>query len=59
MLVVETGLELLPIGSFDGDRQVVVPAEHLLVRAEVEPGEVEVGEGVAMTDVEEEVRRAP
>ena len=37
---------------------MVVATEHLLVRAEVEAGEIEVGKGVAMADVEEEVRRA-
>ena len=37
---------------------MVVAAEHLLVRAEVEPRQVEVGQRVAVADVEEEVRRA-
>ena len=41
----------------DGDRDVVQPAEHLGVRADVQPGEVEEGQQVAVADVEEEVRR--
>ena len=36
---------------------MVVAAEHLGVRAEVEAGQVEVGERVALADVEEEVGR--
>ena len=44
--------------GLDRDREVVQPAEHLGVRAEVEPGEVEERERVAVADVEEEVRRA-
>ena len=39
----------------DRDRDVVQPAEHLGVGAEVEPREVEEGEQVAVADVEEEV----
>lgn len=37
---------------------MVVPAQHLHVRLQVETGEIEVGEGVAMADVEEEVGAA-
>ena len=35
------------------DGEVVVAAEHLGVGAEVEPGQVEVGDGVALAEVEE------
>ena len=54
---VEALLDAFPVAALDGDGQVVVAAEHLAVRPEVEAGEVEEGEGVAVADVEEEVRR--
>ena len=41
----------------DRDGNVMQPAQHLGVLAEFKAGEVEVGEQVAVTDVEEEVRR--
>ena len=50
--------QLLPARGLDADRHVVQPAEHLGVRADVEAGEVEEGEQVAVADVEEEVRGA-
>ena len=56
--VVEPLPQHLPLGGLDADRQVVVAAEHLPYGAEVEAGEVEEGQGVAVADVEEEVRRA-
>ena len=37
---------------------MVVAAEHFLVRPQPEAGEIEVGEGVAVADVEEEMCRA-
>src|SRR4051794_9849207 len=55
--VAELLAQPLPLLGLDGDRQVVEPAEDLGVGAEVEPREVEVGEQVAVADVEEEVRR--
>ncbi len=55
---VELLLEVVPACRLDRERDVVEPAEHLRVVAEVEPREVEEGEEVAVADVEEEVRRA-
>ena len=56
--VVELALEVLPALGLDRDREVVQPAEHLGVGPEVEAGEVEEREQVAVADVEEEVGRA-
>src|SRR5688572_6146919 len=53
---VEPAAQHLPLVGRHADRQVVVAAEHLAVRGQVEAGEVEEGEGVAVADVEEEVR---
>src|SRR3954453_6592860 len=58
VLTVQAVLQLLPRRWFHGDRQVMMSAEYLLVRAEIEAREVEVGERVAVADVEEEVRRS-
>src|SRR4051794_26331466 len=55
---VELVLEVLPPARLDGDGEVVEAAEHLRVRSDVETGQVEEGERVAIADVEEEVRRA-
>src|SRR5690349_7799927 len=55
--LVEAGPQDLPLRRRHADRQVVVAAEDLAVRWQVEAGEVEEGEGVAVADVEEEVRR--
>ena len=43
----------------DRDRDVVQPTEHLAVLPEVEAGEVEIGEIVIVTDIEEEVGGTP
>ena len=49
---------MLPALGLDRDGQVVEAAEPLGVGAEVEAGEVEEGDRVAVADVEEEVGRA-
>ena len=56
--IVEPRLEPVPLLGLDRDRQVMQPAEHLLVRADVETGEVEERQRVVVADVEEEVGRA-
>ena len=56
---VELGLEVGPALRLDRDGEVVEAAEHLGVGAEVEPGQVEERQRVAVADVEEEVGRAP
>ena len=56
--VAELGPEVLPALGLDRDGQVVEATEPLGVGAEVEAGEVEEGERVAVADVEEEVGRA-
>src|SRR3954447_6210092 len=50
--------QLLPAVGGDADSHVVQAAEHLGVGADVEAGEVEERQQVAVADVEEEVRRA-
>ena len=54
----EPVLDLEPGGLGHGYGAVVQSAEHLGIGAELEPGEVEECQGVAVADVEEEVRRA-
>src|SRR6266487_2101600 len=53
--LVEPAPQALPGLGVDADGDVVQPAEHLGVGAEVQPWEVEEGEEVAVADVEEEV----
>src|SRR3954452_4743984 len=50
--------QLVPALGLDADGHVVQPAEHLGVGADVQAGEVEEREQVAVADVEEEVRGA-
>src|SRR3954454_18643813 len=50
--------QLLPALRVDADGHVVQPAEHLGVGADVQAGEVEEGQQIAVADVEEEVRGA-
>ena len=54
---VELVAQVLPAPGLNRDRDVVQPAQHLGVGAEVEAGEVEEGQQVAVADVEEEVGR--
>ncbi len=56
---VELGLEVLPPLGRHRQGQVLQPAEHLGVGPEVEAGEVEERQRVAVADVEEEVGGAP
>src|SRR5688572_8074367 len=55
---VELALEVGPPLRGDRDGDVVQPAEHLGVGPDIEAGEVEEGQQVAVADVEEEVVRA-
>src|SRR3954468_4835377 len=62
-LVLDAGVgepvdQLLPALRVDADRHMVQPAEYLGVGADVQAGEVEEGDEVAVADVEEEVRGA-
>src|SRR3954470_20991670 len=50
--------QLAPALRVDADRHVVQAAEHLGVRADVQAGEVEERDEVAVADVEEEMRGA-
>src|SRR4051795_12720638 len=50
--------QLLPVLGVDADGHVVQAAEHLGVGADVQAGEVEEGDEVAVADVEEEMRGA-
>src|SRR3954468_22460826 len=50
--------QLAPALRVDADGHVVQPAEHLGVGADVQAGEVEEGDEVAVANVEEEVRGA-
>src|SRR3954470_5436748 len=50
--------QLAPALRVDADGHVVQPAEHLGVGADVQAGEVEEGDEVAVANVEEEMRRA-
>ncbi len=53
--LVQAGAQLRPALGLDGDREMVQPAEDLGVRPDVEAGEVEERDEVAVADVEEEV----
>src|SRR3954454_9827601 len=50
--------QLIPPFGVDADGHVVQPAEYLGVGADVQAGEVEEGQQIAVADVEEEVRGA-
>src|SRR5438477_1104587 len=54
---VELGLEMDPSRWLDRDRQVVQTTKDLRVGTEIEAGEIEERDGVAVADVEEEMRR--
>ena len=53
--LVQLGLETEPAFGLDGDGQMVESAEHFGVGPEVQPGQVEERNGVAVAEVEEEV----